>query len=310
MPKEDFPTRKVIATGVPVLNNEFVLERPDAKRLNILTSIMPLRSENMIVGAVAVVQDVTAFKRVHLEREALMKELERSNSELSVFSHAVAHDLLAPVRGVRAFTELLSRSDPASERASEFLAQIKKSVEGMTDLVDALLRYAQVGQGEANREPVQVNGILEEVALTLEPVIKTTEARLVYRSLPVVEADPVLLQQLFQNLVSNAIRYRNPNRPPVIEVTGEKTAEGWAFAVKDNGQGIPKEYHTYVFEPLKRLHGSEAAGTGLGLSLCRSIVVRHGGRIWVESDGAGTGTTLRFTLASTMPLSSAATGKF
>jgi signal transduction histidine kinase len=112
-----------------------------------------------------------------------------------------------------------------------------------------------------------------------------------------VEADPVLLEQVFQNLIANAIQYHRPEDAPVVEISGERLGDEWQFAVKDNGEGIPPDHQDGIFEPLKRLHGDESAGSGLGLALCRTIVARQGGRIWVESEGAGRGSIFRFTLS-------------
>ena len=103
---------------------------------------------------------------------------------------------------------------------------------------------------------------------------------------------------MFQNLIANAINYHQPCEPPVVEIRGEPFEDGWRFAVKDNGQGIPREYQSTIFEPLKRLHGTDTPGTGLGLALCKTIVARHGGRIWVESEGSGCGATFFFTLSA------------
>jgi signal transduction histidine kinase len=126
--------------------------------------------------------------------------------------------------------------------------------------------------------------------------IESSGAKIQYKSLPVVEADRTQLEQVFQNLLSNAIQYRKPAETPRISISVERIGEEWAFSVKDNGQGIPPEWLERIFEPLKRLHGSDVPGTGLGLALCQTIIERHGGRIWAESAGMGCGTTIRFVL--------------
>jgi signal transduction histidine kinase len=153
-----------------------------------------------------------------------------------------------------------------------------------------------------NRQRVPVRQIIESVLMTLAPSIIETRAQIVCKPLPAVEADPVLLELLFQNLIANALQYRRPGEAPLVEISGGRSGELWQFAVKDNGQGIPDAYQVRVFEPLKRLHGDETPGTGLGLALCRTIVGRHGGRIWVESQGSGCGTVLRFTLPAAQEL--------
>jgi signal transduction histidine kinase len=295
---EDTPLRAVLATGVPVVNLELVLERPDLSRVNILANISALRdSSGAITAAVSIFQDITGLKRVEHEREKLLQELERSNRELSQFSYAVSHDLQAPVRNVRSLAQLLLRRQGGlEEEASHLLTMIGETADGMDRLIEALLRYALAGQGQLSRRRVPLESIVECVRETLSPLIATNSAQIICESLPVVEADPVLLQQLLQNLVANAIQYRRPEEAPVISISATSLEEGWQLAVRDNGQGIPLHYQDSVFEPLKRLHGNEIPGTGLGLALCRTIVARHGGRIWVESEGAGCGSTFFFTL--------------
>jgi signal transduction histidine kinase len=294
------PVKEVFATGVPIVNCEMVLERPDLSRINILGNIAPLRDPGGVVrGAVCIFQNITELKRIQQEREVLMHELERSNKELSQFSYAVSHDLQAPVRGVRALTQMLVQQRASDqEDTSHLLALIEKSTAGMERLIESLLHYAQAGQGALNYRRVAVQPIIDTLHVTLAPLIMAAGATIIYPSLPEVEADPVMLAQLLQNLVANAIQYREPGKAPVVEISGAATAEGWQFAVKDNGQGIPPDYQARVFEPLKRLHGSEIPGSGLGLTLCRTIVTRHGGHIWVESKGEGRGTIFRFTLST------------
>jgi light-regulated signal transduction histidine kinase (bacteriophytochrome) len=296
----------VLAKGDPILNHELVLERPDLSRINVLANVAALRDSNGVVtGAVSIFQDITELKRIQQEREALLHELERSNQELSQFSFAVSHDLQGPVRGVRALTQLLvRRDDRKQEDTSHLLALIEQATAGMERLIESLLRYAQVGQGVLNRSRVLVEPIIDSLRMTLAPLIKKTGARIICASLPQIEADPVMLEQLLQNLVANAINYHRDGEEPVIEISGGHSAEGWQFAVKDNGQGIPVEHLDHVFEPLKRLHGTEIPGTGLGLTLCRSIVARHGGRIWAESKGSGQGAIFRFTLSAIQELPS------
>lgn len=297
---ENAPVKQVLATGVAVVNRELVFERPDLSRINVLANITPLRdSVGTITGAVSIFQDIDELKRSQQERESLLHELERSNRELSQFSYAVSHDLQAPLRGVRALTQLLVRRDDRMEDDSSHLVSlIEQATSGMERLIESLLRYAQAGQGQLNRQRVKIDEIVESVQITLAPVITQSRAQIMCRPLPAVEADPVLLEQVLQNLIANALQYHRPGEAPVIEISGGNSGDGWQFAVKDNGQGIPLDHQDHVFEPLKRLHGSDTPGTGLGLALCRTIVARHGGRIWVESEGSGHGSIFRFTLSA------------
>jgi signal transduction histidine kinase len=297
---EDTPVKRVLATGMPVVNLELMLERPDLSRINVLANITPLRDATGIVtGAVSIFQNIDELKRSQQEREMLLHELERSNRELSQFSYAVSHDLRAPVSGVRALTQLLvRRDDNLQDDSAHLLSLIEQATSGMERLIDSLLCYAHAGQGQLNRQRVNADQIIEGVRTTLAPLITKTRARVVCSSLPAVDADPVLLELVFQNLVSNALQYHRPGEAPVIEISGGNSGDSWQFAVKDNGQGIPPDQQDRVFEPLKRLHGNEIPGSGLGLALCRTIVARHGGRIWVESKADGYGTTFGFTLAA------------
>lgn len=176
------------------------------------------------------------------------------------------------------------------------LTLIEQAAGGMERLIESLLSYAQVGQGSLKSQQVHLDEIVESVKVTLASVIKETGGQIICTRLPVLEGDPILLKQLFQNLAGNALRYHRPGQAPVVEISAEQLGAAWQFSVKDNGQGIPLEYQDYVFEPLKRLHGSDIPGTGLGLTLCRTITARHGGRIWVESEGVGCGAIFRVSL--------------
>jgi len=297
---EDMPLREVLSTGVPIVNRDLVLERPDGSRINVLANITALRdSSGVVTGAVSIFQDITELKCIQEERETLLKELERSNRELSAFSYAVSHDLREPVRGVRTLAQLLvRRGDSLQGDSSHVLTMIEQAMGGMERLIESLLRYAQAGQGQLHRQQVPVDRIIESVRLTLAPLITQTAARIVCTPLPAVEADPVMLEQLFQNLIANALQYHRPGEAPIIQITGGYSGGVCQIAVKDNGQGVPRQHQDSVFEPLKRLHGAENPGTGLGLALCRTIVARHGGRIWVESEGSGCGATFNFTLSA------------
>jgi signal transduction histidine kinase len=305
---EDATVRRVLATGEPVVNCELVVERSDASRISVLANITALRNpQGAVTGAVCIFQDITEFNQIQKEREGLLYELERSNRELSEFSYAVSHDLKAPIRHVRMLTQLLaSHVDSSQEDSSRLLNLIERTAAGMDLLVESLLRYAQAGNGQLICKQVPVETIIESVRATLTPVIVKTSATIAWKTLPTIEADPILLEHLFQNLIANAIQYHRPEEVPMVEISGSLCGKEWQFSVEDNGQGIPSKYQNRVFEPLKRLHGSDNPGTGLGLALCRTIVARHGGRIWVESEGAGKGTIFRFTLPVSQTLQSVA----
>jgi signal transduction histidine kinase len=245
---EDAPVREVLSKGVPIVNRELILERPDLSLVNVLVNIKALHnSSGVVTGAVSVFQDITELKRIQQQREELLHELERSNRELSQFSSAVSHDLRTPVRNVRALTQLLARRDESlQEDSAQLLTLIEQAAVGMERLIESLLRYAQAGQGQLNRHRVSVDQIVESVRVTLASLITNSSAQIVCKPLPVVEADPVLLEHLLQNLVANAIQYHRPGEAPAIEISGARSGEVWQFAVKDNGQGIPLSYQDHV----------------------------------------------------------------
>jgi signal transduction histidine kinase len=230
------------------------------------------------------------------ERERLVQELKRSNEELTQFAHVVSHDLQAPVRMVKTFSELLARRyrGQIDETANEFIGTIQDGASTMETLIRTLLAYATVGQGPLSRKRVGLGSVVDAVITMLQPSIDELHAAVSYGDLPTVHGDRVLLQQLVQNLVGNALKYVG-DAAPRVNIAAHPAGGEWVVSVKDNGPGIAAEHQESVFQPLKRLHGSEISGTGMGLAVCRKIAERHGGRIWVESR-PGNGCTFFFTL--------------
>ncbi len=249
------------------------------------------------VRILSLARDITARQKAEEERARLTGELTRSNQELSQFAHTVAHDLQSPLRGVTSFAQLLQRKTEGTLAPDNqsLVDTIVESGRRMQDLVQALLRFAQVGQGELKKEAISLQQIIEAATQSLQIQISEQGAVLETGELPIVFGDPIQLLQLFQNLISNALKYRRPQASPRIEITATEQGQEILIRVEDNGQGIEPEYQRMIFEPLKRLHGSEIPGTGLGLSTCQRIVARHGGSIWVESE-PGAGSTFLFTL--------------
>lgn len=265
-----------------------------------LTTKAPWRdTKGSTLGLVAIAKDITNRKAFEKEREGLLREVRRSNEELAAFSHVVAHDLRAPLRAVKIYAELLDRQlrGRMEESAQQFITFITEGAERMEGLIESLLRYAESGE-ELAPSRVNTNAIIDGLLRTLDPLMEKTRATVTREGLPEVEADPVRLLQLFQNLIVNAIQYRRTEAPRV-HISAEKSGVEYRFAVADNGIGIEPEHFERIFMPLKRLHSSkDIPGSGIGLALCRKIVERHGGRMWVESQ-VGSGSTFFFTLPVT-----------
>ena len=235
------------------------------------------------------------------ERETqLRQELSRSNAELQEFAYIASHDLQEPLRAVSGYIKLLQ---------TEYISQLDSTAHEYTDLaidgtirmrglIEDLLRYSRVGTSEQILSTVDCHQVVQEVISNLQTSIEESGAEIIERDLPCIMADRTQLVQLFQNLLINAIKFRHPDAAPKITIQAESTTDRrWLFSVADNGIGIKAEYFDRIFKIFRRLHThSEFAGTGVGLALCRKIVERHGGKIWVESK-LGEGSTFFFTMA-------------
>ena len=225
-------------------------------------------------------------------------ELVRSNADLFQFARIAAHDLRSPLNTVGSYLSLLERKYGAvlDEKAHEYIFAARAGIKRMDQLVSSLLDLARIDVPERNFSPVDCNVVLKQTLSNLTADIAESRARIDVRTLPVLNGDPAQLVQLFQNLISNAIKYRRAGIQPVILISAESRSDEWIFSVKDNGIGIRQEALESIFEPLKRLHTeTDYRGTGLGLSICRKIVERHGGKIWADSAQAD-GSTFSFTM--------------
>jgi two-component system CheB/CheR fusion protein len=236
------------------------------------------------------IEDVT-------ERKKAEEALRTTNAELQHFAYALTHDLQEPLRMVVNFTELLGQeyTGKLDKEADRYISYSTEGALRIEALLRALLTYWEVnGQEHAGFAPIDSGAVLAKALLNLQAAITESGAIITTDPLPTVIAEEIMLTQLFQNLISNSIKYRSQEIPR-IHVSAERDAEGWLFAVRDNGIGIDPQDTDRVFGMFKRLHGSEIPGTGIGLALCKKIVERNGGRIWVESE-AGRGATFKFTV--------------
>ncbi|HEX2025711.1 MAG TPA: ATP-binding protein [Actinomycetota bacterium] len=225
------------------------------------------------------------------------RELERSNKELEQFAYIASHDLQEPLRIVAGYADLLARRyrGKLDGDADEFIGYMVEGVGRMQALINDLLQYSRVGTKGREPQPTDVQQALDQALRNLGKTLDESGARVEAEPLPTVPADEGQLVQLFQNLIGNAVKFQG-DEPPRVRVEAERRNGEWEFSVADNGIGIDPDYGEQIFEIFQRLHTREEfAGTGIGLAICRKIVDRHGGRIWVEST-PGHGSTFRFTI--------------
>jgi PAS domain S-box-containing protein len=229
--------------------------------------------------------------------EQYADELERSNQDLQQFAYVASHDLQEPLRMVTSYLQLLQRryQGQLDADADEFIDFATDGANRMRDLIRGLLNYSRVGTRGAPMQPIDCQEVLDKALDSLQVALAESDAQVTYHPLPTVSADATQLGQLFQNLIGNAIKFQADRRPE-IHVDFEERDGGYLFSVRDNGIGIEPQYVERVFAIFQRLHTrDEYPGTGIGLAVCKRIVERHGGRIWVESQ-PGEGSTFYFTL--------------
>ncbi|HEY6260321.1 MAG TPA: ATP-binding protein [Nitrospiraceae bacterium] len=235
-----------------------------------------------------------------LSRKALeesIAELARSNADLQQFAYVASHDLKEPLRMVASYTQLLARryKGKLDSDADEFIRYAVDGANRMQWLINDLLAYSRVTSQEQVFEEVDCTKVLEEVMSNLQLSIEESQAVVTHDPLPTVMADGGQLGQLFQNLIANAITFHG-EEPPAVHVSAERKANEWLFSVRDNGVGLDPQYAERIFVIFQRLHDREEyPGTGIGLAICKKVVERHGGRIWVVSQ-VGQGATFYFTL--------------
>ena len=235
------------------------------------------------------IRDVTEKRRSE-------EDLRRSNLDLQQFAFAASHDLQEPLRTITSFLELFQRQNKGklSAQADEHIGFIVGAADRMRQLVLDLMGFSQVARSEMNLSEVSMEAVLSTVLLNLQMAIQSSQARITFDHLPTVYGDEVQLLRLLQNLIGNAIKYRSVDAP-LVHLSVREAGPEWVFSVKDNGVGLEMKYADQIFTVFKRLHGPEYPGTGIGLAVCKRIVERHGGRIWVESEPEK-GATFYFTL--------------
>ncbi|CAN5542027.1 hypothetical protein BH23BAC4_BH23BAC4_04940 [soil metagenome] len=310
--------------------------RPDGEILCVTARGEPLQDERGdIIGLQGTGQDVTAQEAARVKLRQYTDELESANNqlvdanakledtnreladknqELEQFAYVASHDLQEPLRMVSSFLQLLERrhGDNLDESGRAYIGYAVDGAQRMQQLIHDLLAYSRVGSGESPNEIVSAENAVKEVLADLRPAIAERNASIEVGDLPEVAGDPSHLRQLLQNLLTNAMKFVKEGNP-VIRVWAEEVADPhdnagkgwWQFSVQDNGIGIEKHYADRVFQIFQRLHTrDEFEGTGIGLAICKRIVDRHGGQIWIETPDEG-GARFCFTLPK--PRNSAAT---
>jgi PAS domain S-box-containing protein len=269
--------------------------RADGTEFPVEISLSPLRTEDgdLVFSAI---RDITERKRAEtLARRA--EELARSNAELQQFAYVASHDLQEPLRMVTSYAQLLERryKGKLDGDADDFIGFMVGGAMRMQGLIEGLLAYSRIGSQGRPLGEVDLNVALREALDNLSTAIGESETEVRSSQLPTVHADHTQIVQLFQNLIANAIKFRS-DRAPLIAISADRLDDDWRISVTDNGIGIAPEHRERIFVIFQRLHSEgEYPGTGVGLAICKRIVERHSGRIWVESQ-IGSGSTFHFTL--------------
>jgi PAS domain S-box-containing protein len=264
-------------------------------------------------GSIIVVHDVSDRKQATEELARYAGELERSNRELEQFAYVASHDLQEPLRMVASYVQLLAKdyAGRLDEDADEYIAFAVDGAKRMQRLIDDLLAFSRVGTRGRQVGPVDCSKVLQDVLCSLKLAIDESGATITYGALPTVQGDHGQIHQLLQNLIVNAIKFHGDEPPAIhVDATHQGAGQGdegpgWLFAVRDNGIGLDPQYGERIFVIFQRLHSrAQYSGTGIGLAICKKIVERHGGRIWVES-AAGAGATFYFRLPERPPATAA-----
>jgi light-regulated signal transduction histidine kinase (bacteriophytochrome) len=302
--QRDFVRRLVAGEAITSFETQRVTN--DGRILDVWMTVTKLVDKaGKPIGIASTERDITQRKRAEeKQREELERRveqrtaaLERSNKELEQFAYVASHDLQEPLRMVASYTQLLERryKDQLDDTAREFIAFAVDGANRMQRLINDLLAYSRVQTRAGEPELVELSHVLGQARANLATAIEESGALVTNDGLPVVMADPAQLLSVLQNLIGNAVKFHG-EEPPHVHVSARESDSEVEISVRDNGIGIRKEHQERIFLIFQRLHNrKDYPGTGIGLALCKRIVERHGGRIWVESEEGG-GATFTFTL--------------
>ncbi len=294
---EDLPSAIATRTETTVTKNVHITRQDGSSLWTLMTSI-PLRDQTGAVsGVVTTAVDVTSLRELQVQSLRQAEALFESNQELQHFAHVASHDLRQPLRAISGFMELLKLDygDKVGERGLNYIEKAIGGTAKLQDVLDDLMTLYQVGVSKSRFERVSLTKPLKGALAQLDVEIRETKAKITADTLPTVMADEGQLLLLLQNLIENAMKFRGKDTP-AVHISASKVENEWVVSVKDNGIGFDPKYATKIFDAFERLHtASEYAGTGIGLAICRKIVLNHGGRIWFESE-PGKGSTFFFSL--------------
>jgi PAS domain S-box-containing protein len=287
---------QVLAAGKAVKSEELA-PQDDGLHTYLSTKFPLLDASGTPYAVCGISTDITERKQSEKALAHQAEELARSNAELERFAYVASHDLQEPLRMVVSYLQLLERryQGKLDATADEFIAYAVDGAARMQTLIRDLLSYSRVGTQTQAFAPVDSTAVLEQAIANLQMAITESDAAITHDPLPEVMVDASQFAQLFQNLIGNAIKFRS-EQPPQIHISAERVEDAWQFSVRDNGIGIESQYTERIFIIFQRLHRrADYAGTGIGLAICRKIVERHGGRLWIESE-PGQGSVFYFTL--------------
>lgn len=295
---EERPIVRSIQKGEVIKGMELMLRKADGSLAALSVNSAPIRNKmGKITGGVAVNVDITDRKKIERDLAEHAKELERSNAELEQFAYVVSHDLKEPLRVISGYMSLLQKrySGKLDEEAMRFIEASINGAGRLDRLIDDMLAYSRIG---SKGKPFLLTDFEHALRSSIDGLRETIEesgAVITHDPLPTTVADESQMMEVFQNLISNAIKYRSPAQP-WIHISSELRGTEWVFSVTDNGIGVPKEHQEKIWRMFYRVHSKQARpGTGMGLSICKKIVERHGGRIWMEDNPAG-GSVFKFAI--------------
>lgn len=277
----------VMAGGSEFWTYECRIRKPDNTYAYIVNKATVIRDANgKAIRMIGAMQDITERKQYEESLEKLNRELIATNNELEQFAYIASHDLQEPLRMVSSFLGLIEKKygNVIGEKGREYIHYATDGAARMRNVISDILEFSKIGRLVEPNIEVDLNQLMREICLLKKEVIKEQKAEIKYQSLPTIQSQKTLLLQLFYNLISNALKYHQSDKCPIIELSCTDKGDFWEFAIKDNGIGIEEAYFLKIFEAFQRLHSKdEYSGSGIGLAICKKIVQILKGDIWVES---------------------------